>query len=386
MPSLFDRVIDRNNTHSLKWDAYPNGVLPLWVADMDFQAPEPVLRALRNRVDHGIFGYESQFNELRDTVVNWTWQHYHWKINPQDILFVPGVVTSLNLAAQALASPGAGVIIQPPVYPPFFSVAKNAQLEINQAPLSHDENLNYYIDFIEFEKSIGENTKLFILCNPHNPVGRVFKQDELTKIAELCIKHKLIILSDEIHCDLVYEGHHHIPFASLNEEIAQCTITFIAPSKTFNLAGLKCSIIISQNTELRKQIEQKRCGLVGDPGTLSLIAALAAFQYGQPWLDELLQYLQGNRDWLCKYLQNNLPSINMPPIEGTYLAWLDCHLLNLKPNPYDFFLQNAKVALNNGPTFGSGGEGFVRLNFGCPREILEEALLRMTTAIEQVLE
>ncbi len=386
MPSIFDRVIDRHSSQSLKWDAYPEGVLPLWVADMDFQAPRPVLQALHERVNHGIFGYESELKELREEVVNWSWKRYQWKIEPQDIFFVPGVVTSLNLAAQALTSPGAGVIIQPPVYPPFFGVAKNAQLELQLAPLHHDENLFYSFDLTNFEKSIKINSRLFILCNPHNPVGRVYSKDELTQIAEVCLKHNLIILSDEIHCDLIYDGFFHTPIASLNTRIAQNTITFIAPSKTFNLAGLKCSVIIIQNAELRKKIEIKRSGLVGEPSALSMAAALAAYQNGELWLGELLQYLQDNRDWLIKYLQDNLSAIHISPVEGTYLAWLDCRSLNLSPNPFEFFLKEAKVALNDGSNFGSNGAGFVRLNFGCPRTILEDALERMNSAIKRFSE
>lgn len=379
----FDTVHNRRNTNSVKWDAYPSDVLPLWVADMDFRTPDPILRAMHDRIAQGIFGYESDLKQLRNTFVDWVYKRYHWKILAEEILFVPGVVTGLNLAVRALTQDGDAVIIQPPVYPPFFDVADSTGLTLQQAPLSVDGHLNYQMDFGNLKNSITAQSKIFILCNPHNPVGRVFRRDELLELAEICLKSHLIILSDEIHCDLIYQGQKHIPIAALDEEIAPNTMTFMAPSKTFNIAGLKCSMIIVQNPDLRKKIEQARVGLVCEPTLLALSAALAAYGECAEWLNDLINYLQSNQDFLFQYTAENIPQIQMPQPQGTYLAWLQCRDLHLKPNPYEFFLKKAKVALNNGESFGPDCKDFVRLNFGCPRSILVEALNRMKNSLYQ---
>jgi len=383
MANNFDQVHDRHNTQSAKWDVYPSDVLPLWVADMDFKAPDTVLKVLHERVDHGIFGYESESKKLKDIFVKWAENHYRWNVNQEEILIIPGVVTGLNMAAQSLAQPDDEILIQPPVYPPFFGIAKNANLVSVEVPLVLDSNCHYSINFDRFEEAITSQTRLFILCNPHNPVGRVFNYDELQKLAEICLKHDLLVISDEIHCDLIYDGLTHIPFASLNPQIAQRTITLMAPSKTFNIAGLKCSMMIVQDSDLLKRMEKGRRGVIGEPSIFGLEAAYAAYALGEEWLDDLLIYLEGNRGFIVNYLRENLPQIKMPIPEGTYLAWLDCRQLDLRPNPYEFFLSQAKVALNDGQAFGIGGEGFVRLNFGCPRETLAQALTRMNNAIKK---
>ena len=385
MSNIFDLIPDRHNTQSVKWDAYPSDVLPLWVADMDFRAPEAVLRILHERIDHGIFGYESEYRNLKEVFVIWTQNHYGWKIKPEEILFIPGVVTGLNLAVQVLTQPGDAVLIQLPVYPPFFVVSRNAHLVTAEAPLILDGDYHYSIDFGKFEEAITPQTRVFILCNPHNPVGRVFTRSELQKLAEICIKNALMVISDEIHCDLIYDDRTHLPLAGLNQQISDRTITLMAPSKTFNLAGLKCSMMIIQNPELLKRIENGRRGLVGEPSLIGLEAARAAYALGEDWLIELLAYLKSNRDFILNFLKNDLPQIGMPNPEGTYLAWLDCRRLDLKPNPYEFFLSQAKVALNDGHSFGVGGDGFVRLNFGCPRKTLVEALERMKDAIKKAI-
>ena len=383
MPIDFDTVHNRKNTNSLKWGAYPPGVLPLWVADMDFRTAEPILKAIQDCIDHGIFGYESDLEELRNSFIEWALNRYQWTIQSEEILFVPGVVTGLNLVTRALTSNKEALIVQPPVYPPFFGVAKNAGLKLQQAQLTVDRNLYYQMDFDGLKKSITPQSKIFILCNPHNPVGRVFQREELQELAEICIKNHLIILSDEIHCDLIYKGQQHIPIASLDKEIARNTITFMAPSKTFNIAGLKCSMIIIQNSELRKKIEQAKAGLVGTPTLLAMSAALAAYREGGEWLEDLIAYLQCNRDYLLNYLAQNIPHIQMPNPQGTYLAWLNCSRLQLKQNAYEFFLNESKVALSDGNIFGAGGKDFVRLNFGCPRIVLKKALERMKKSLER---
>jgi len=381
MKNELDLVVNRLKTHSAKWDTYPPDVLPMWIADLDFKAPPSVLKILEEKINHGIFGYESDFLILKQVFAAWAKEHYSWDIREEEILFIPGVVTGLNLIAQSLGHPGESLIIQPPVYPPFFKVASYAQMQTIEADLVESADGFYAFDFQKLESAITPRTKLLILCSPHNPVGRVFSREELTMLADICIRKNLLIISDEIHCDLLFDGRRHIPIASLSEEIAQRTITLMAPSKTFNLAGLKCSFMIVKNPSLRSQIEEGRRGLVGCPSLLSMEAAYAAYADGFGWLQQLIVYLQENRDFLVSFLREEIPSIKIFPPQGTYLAWLDCRELGENCNPYEFFLEKAKIAFNDGRAFGSRGTGFVRMNFGCPRSTLEQALERMRKAV-----
>ena len=381
----FDRVIPRRPTDSLKWNAYDQNVLPLWVADMDFQSPEPVIEALQRRVAHGIFGYPSSHAEamqLYEVLVERMLRLYGWQIQAEDILLIPGVVTGLNLACQALADPGDGLLIQTPVYMPFLNLASNAGLLPQQMELTYNPDGSYAIDWEAFEAAFTAETRLFVLCNPHNPVGRVYTREELERMAQICLQKKVIICSDEIHCDLLFSGQRHIPIASLDPEIAQNTITLMAPSKTYNIAGLQCSFAVVQNAELRKKLQQAGKGLAGWVNVMGLVAGQAAYQHGQEWLEQVLFYLEGNRNYLARYVANNLPGIKMWRPEGTYLAWLDCRNAGIPCSPGQFFLRQAHVALNEGSTFGKGGEGFVRLNFGCPRATLRTALERMQAALQ----
>jgi len=286
------------------------------------------------------------------------------------------------LACHTLADPGGSALVQTPVYPPFLSAAKNAGMTRQDSPLLPDADLSYQIDWTGFEAAITDQTRLFILCNPHNPVGRVFRRDELERMAEICLRRGVPICSDEIHCDLLYRGHQHIPMASLSPEVARSTITLMAPSKTFNIAGLQCSFAIIQNPNLRQAFQQAGQGLVGWVNVMGLVAGLAAYRHGQAWLEALLPYLQANRDFLHQYVREHLPGVKMGLPEGTYLAWLDCRQAGISGSPYDFFLKEARVALNNGEAFGPGGEGFVRLNFGCPRATLVQALEQMRAALK----
>lgn len=377
----FDVLPDRLSTESVKWLAYEKDVLPMWVADMDFLSPQPVIDALAQRVRHGVFGYPCEMPALRETIVERMERLYGWKITPEAVVLVPGVVTGFNLACHTIAQPGAGVLIQTPVYPPFFSAPADAGLVLQEMELTRGSDGAYSIDFDAFEAAITPETRMFILCNPHNPVGRVFTRFELEKMAEICMRHNLIICSDEIHCDLIFSGQTHIPVAKLNQEIAERTITLIAPSKTYNIAGLECSFAIIPDPDLRRQYQAARKGLTGHVNALGQVAALAAYQDGQPWLDALLAYLEKNREVLLQYVNSELPGIHMGRPEGTYLAWLDCRNGGLKASPGKFFLQAARVALNEGAAFGNGGSGFVRLNFGCPRSMLLEALERMKAAL-----
>ena len=384
----FDQMpSNRRVTESEKWLKYDADVLPMWVADMDFVSPAPVIDALRQRIEHGVFGYPQSStdpNELiafRELMVSRMAERYQWHIKPEDIVFLPGVVVGFNLACQAFGAPGEGVLIQPPVYPPFLGAPKNAEMIRQDAPLVRDEHGYYTIDWNAFSSAITSETSVFMLCNPHNPVGRVFRRDELERMAEICMMNDVVICSDEIHGDLIFSGHQHIPMASIDPEIAHRTVTLIAPSKTFNLPGLECSMAIIQNSEMRAQYIKAFRGTVSWVNVMGLVAAQAAYRDGQEWLDQLLIYLEANCDYLGAYLQREMPRIRMIKPEGTYLAWLDCRNAGIEGNPYAFFLKQAHVAVNDGAMFGKEGEGFVRLNFGCPRSMLTEALERMKRAM-----
>jgi cystathionine beta-lyase len=384
MPKQFDREIDRRKSDSIKWNLYDSDVLPMWVADMDYAAPQPVIQALQTRVEHGVFGYAGDPSELRSVIVTRFKDKYHWEIKPEDIVYTPGVVVGFNISAHSVSQPDGEILIQPPVYPPFFKAGYYAGLKTVENPLIQDEHGYYGIDFDDFEKKITGNTRMFLLCNPHNPVGRVFRQDELERMAEICMQNNVLICSDEIHGDLIFQGHRHIPLGSLSPEIANRTITLMAPSKTFNIAGLDCSFAVIPNKEIREQYLNAMKGITGNTNMLGITAAQAAYQAGTPWLEDLMVYLQDNRDHLKRTIDKEIPGIKMVSPEGTYLAWLDCRQAGIKESPYDFFLKNAGIAFNNGDAFGTGGKGFVRLNFGCTKATLNEALNRMKTALQKL--
>ncbi|HMD90214.1 MAG TPA: MalY/PatB family protein [Anaerolineaceae bacterium] len=377
----FDDLPDRRSTESIKWHYFDEDVLPMWVADMDFVSPKPVVRALHQRVEHGVFGYPCDMPELIQVIVDRMAERYGWQVLPEQVVLIPGVVTGFNLVERAIAAPGEGVLIQTPVYPPFLSAPTSAGLLRQEMELTRGQDGRYSIDYDAFETAITDQTRLFILCNPHNPIGRVFRPDELEHMAEICLRHQVVICSDEIHSDLIFSGQRHVPIAALQPEIAQNSLTLIAPSKTFNIAGLSCSAAIIQNPRLREKLQSVRHGLVGSVNLLGQIAGLAAYRDGQPWLDELLVYLEANRDFLFDFVNNELPGISMAKPEGTYLGWLDCRQANITGNPCEFFIKQARVAMNDGVTFGRGGAGFLRLNFGCPRSMLGEALERMKKAL-----
>jgi len=358
----------------------------MWVADMDFPSPQPVIQALVERAQHGVFGYPrglyglpDELTELRQVVVERLARQYNWQVEPEALFFIPGVVTAVNLASLAFACPD-GILVQTPVYPPILIAGRTTGAISQEMELTRLADGSYIVDWDRFEAAITSNTRLFVLCNPHNPVGRVFRRDELERFAEICLRHRVVICSDEIHCDLLYSGHRHIPIASLDAEIAAQTVTLIAPSKTFNLAGLQFSIAIIQSEVLRKQFLAARKGVVPWVNLMGIVAAKAAYSAGQDWLDQLLIYLEGNRDLLHKSIAQDFPLIGMGPVEGTYLAWLDCRKTGIEGNLYQFFLDKARLAFNDGATFGKGGDGFIRFNFGCSRNLLEETLLRMKQA------
>ncbi len=380
----FDRLIDRRPTYAWKWRQYDEDVLPMWIADMDFQAPPAVIQALRQRVAHGIFGYEKPPDELRELIVARLKRLYNWEVTPDALLFLPGVVPGFNIAAAAFLAPHQGMLMQPPIYQNILNAPQRVGVQAHHAPLVRAVDSSYEVDFDRFEAAITPQTRMFLLCNPHNPVGRVFQRDELERMAEIALRHDLLICSDEIHGDLIYRGHQHIPIASLAPEIEAHTITLMAPSKTFNIAGLHCAFAVIPNAKLRARYEAGRRGMVGGANLLGYTAAVAAYRDGQPWLDALLAYLETNRDFVHDFVSHTLPGVQMVKPEGTYLAWLDCREAGIPGNPARFFLERARVALNDGAIYGPGGEGFVRLNFGCPRFMLREGLTRMRAALAEL--
>ena len=379
----FDQVIDRRDTESAKWQVYDQDVLPMWLADMDFLAPEPVISALQKRVGHGIFGYGCPLDGLYEAIIQHLADYQSWNVDPRDIEFVCGVVTGFTHAIYSLTEPGDRVLIQTPVYPPFLRAPGSAGRECVNSPLLRNKSGKYEIDFDDFERKAASGVKLFILCNPHNPVGRVFTHAELTKMAEICLKNDVWICSDEIHADLIFSGNQHIPIASLSEEVADRTVTYFAPSKTYNIAGLSTSLYVTKNPVMKKMFSQSMPMLIGHPNILGLHAALAAYKDGRSWLGELLRYLELNRNYLVDYVSNALPGVHMWSPEGTFLGWLDCRELDLGESAHKFFLEEARVGLNDGKDFGKDGDGFLRLNFGCPRVTLTEGLNRMKAALEK---
>ena len=380
----FDRVIERRHTESSKWRKYGEDVVPLWVADMDFASPEPVIRALRERVEHGVFGYgyNQERSPLHDLFADRLQKLYGWRVEPDAVVLIPGVIPGFNVACRALTSPGDGVLLKLPLYPPLLRVPGNVGITMDAADLARSASGRYEVDFEALERAATRRTRVFLLCNPHNPVGRVWRREELQRMAQLCLSRGIAIVADEIHGDLVFSGHRHVPIASLDPEIAQRTITLMAPSKTWNLAGLKFGLAVIPNAALRERFAAARVDMVYGVNVLGYTAALAAYRDGGPWLDELLRYLEANRDFLVDSVKRHLPGVAVAPPEATYLAWLDCREAAIPgADPFAFFLEKARVALNDGQSFGRGGQGFVRLNFGCPRSILAEGLDRMRAAL-----
>ena len=395
MPSIFDHLIERRGTNSEKWRRYPEDVLPLWVADMDFAAPRPILAALRAKVKHGVFGYEALSKELAEATAARMQTRYGWQVSPERVIAVPGVVSGFNAAARAFCQEGRGILIQPPVYPPFLTVHENVGMVRQLAPLKQvdqAQRMHYEIDWPTFEAALhsgGTRTDMFLFCSPHNPTGTVYAPDDLGRIAELCLKGDILICSDEIHNELLLGGKRHLPIASLRPEIADRTITLIAPSKTFNIPGLFCAFAIIPNQDLFDRYKKTVERMTLHVNSLGFAGAQAAFSGEcEDWLAELLQYLTANRDFLVRFVESELPGIKVTVPDATYLAWLDCNALvrdgRINDTPAKFFLDQARVALNPGADFGPGGEGFVRLNFGCPRSTLVKALERMKAALKRL--
>ncbi|MDH3360222.1 MAG: PatB family C-S lyase [Desulfobulbaceae bacterium] len=373
----FDTVIDRRHTDSLKWDKYKDrDILPLWVADMDFCSPPAVIEALRKRVDHEVFGYTLPPQELVETVVEMLAEEFNWCVKPSWLVWLPGLVTGLNVTCRAVGNDGDAVLTMTPVYPPFLSAPGLSGRKLITVPLAENNNL-WSIDFTALEKAITPRTRLLLLCSPQNPVGRVFSKEELLQLAALAEKHDLVVCADEIHNGLLLDqDKQHIPFATLGDDAAQRAITLIAPSKTFNLPGFGCSLAIIENPSLRARFQKAMAGIVPYVNVLGYTAALAAYRDSRKWRQALLDYLRENCQLVTQAV-TEMHGISMAPVEATYLAWLDCRAANID-NPATFF-EAAGVGLSDGAEFGL--PGFVRLNFGCPRATLQEALTRMQNAL-----
>jgi len=372
----FDRHIDRTHTHSLKWDLYKGrDVIPMWVADMDFASPPAVLQALRQRVEHGILGYTLASRALNEAVAERTKTLYNWTIKPEWIVWLPGLVVGLNLVCRSLGREGDEVITFTPIYPPFLSAPELSRRALVRVPLIK-EDTHYAFDLDRLAASITDRSQVLLLCSPHNPVGRAFSAEELRQVAEICVERDIVVCSDEIHCDLILDPKEHVSTASLDETIQAHTITLMSPSKTFNLPGLNCAFAIIPNPTLRRRLKAVRQGIVPHVNALGYEAVLAAYQHGEPWRQALLDYLRKNRDLVEETLAT-LPGLSLNHVEATYLAWIDARELGV-PNAHSFF-EKAGVGLSDGREFDD--RGFVRLNFGCPRETLNRALERISQSI-----
>lgn len=385
----FDEILDRSGTDSIKWSkSYLKSnfgdeeLLPLWIADMDFKTPQPIIEAITKRAEHGIFGYGMVDNEFLQVCVDWQKKRHNWDIEKDWILFTPGIIPALNFIIQSICLPGDKVVIQSPVYYPFRNIITSNGCHIANNPLKYEDG-KYTIDFEHLEKITEDSrVKMIILCSPHNPVGRVWTRDELNRLGEICIKNDVLIVSDEIHADIVYKGNTHLPFASLSDEFAMNSIICTAPTKTFNLAGVQCSNIIIKNKRLRNDLSHKLFSIGITPNSFAYVAQIAAYTQGEEWLEQLLNYLEGNIAYIQSFVTERLPEIKFIKPEGTYLAWLDFREIHKDQRKLEELMQKyAKVALDEGYIFGLGGEGFERINFACPRVLLERALSGIEKAI-----
>ena len=380
----FDEIIPRRGTNSYKWDSANDAdILPMWVADMDFRTAPAVTEALKKRVEHGIFGYVRVPDSYYHAVIHWFGRRHNWKIEREWIIYTTGVVPALSAVIKALTNLGDRVLVQTPVYNCFFSSIRNNDCEMISNPLIYDDN-TYRIDFDDLEKKLKDpRTKLFFMSNPHNPAMRCFTLEELKRIGELCLKYNVLVISDEIHCDLTYQGYKHIPFGSISEEFANNCIVLINPSKTFNIAGFRTGAAIIPNKRIRDNIEitivnNKNYGRTIF-GMLTFVTAYTKCDY---YADEMMQYLQQSRDMMMAYMKERIPRIKLAEPEATYLMWLDCRDLNMTQDELKAFMFNkAKLGLNDGATFGTGGTGFMRMNIACPRSTVEQALEQLEKAV-----
>ncbi|OGN88475.1 MAG: cystathionine beta-lyase [Chloroflexi bacterium RBG_13_46_14] len=393
----FDYVWDRKNTDSAKWGSLErvfgrDDVIPMWVADMDFPVAQPILDALRERVDHPFYGYTFPDAGVTESVVERMRKKFNWEINPEWVVYTPGVIPALSVAVRAVTHPGDGIVLQEPAYFPFFSAVHSSGCHIQNNQVKPVGN-RYEMDFDNLERKFSKEpgmsgpnrNKAIIFCNPHNPIGRLWTRDEVSGMGEIVIGNGGVVIADEIHCEILMKGYKHTPFASISEEFAQNSITCMSPSKTFNLPGLEISSIIIPNKKLRDDFTSTRTGILPNPNLFGYVALEAGYRYGDEWLEHVLDYLQGNLDLVKAFIEERIPRIKVTEHQGTYLLWLDFRALGLDNESLRTFMrEKAKVGLNDGYTFGESGSGFQRMNIACPRSILQEALTRIEKAVNSL--
>lgn len=383
----FDEIIDRRGTDAVKVDRCKalfgtENVLPLWVADMDFRTPDFVLETIRQRLDHPILGYSVPPVNFKASFVKWVREHHNWDITEAQTGFVPGIVPALSFAVQCFTDPGDEIIVQPPVYYPFLNVIRNNKRVVVTNPLK-EENGQFVMDLADFEAKITDRTRLFILCNPHNPGGKVWSAETLRKVDELCTRHNILVVSDEVHADMVHRGYTHVPYATVSESAANGSVTFMAPTKVFNMPGIVSSSYIIQDTELRNRFAHFLEAAEMNTGNLfAYLTTVACYEQGEAWRVAMLDYVMGNIRYIVDYLATHLPQIKPMIPEASFLIWLDCRELGMETDElHQFFALKAGLGLNKGSVFGEGGEYHLRMNVACPRSILEKAMAQLSTAI-----
>lgn len=386
----FDKIIDRTNNFSAKWSEMnknfgTNNLLPMWVADMDFLTAPCVMEALKDRLEQGIFGYTTRPSSYNESIVNWLDNRFSWKINQEWLMFSPAVITSISLLIQNLTQKNDKIMIQEPVYSPFHSIVESNERSLVISPLVKLDDGSYVMDYEDIEAKI-KDVKVFILCNPHNPVGRVWTREELTRLGEICLKHNVLVISDEIHSDIILKNHKHTPFASISKEFSENTITCMAPTKTFNLAGLQSSFLVISNPYYYEVMDKAFSRLdIKRNNAFSLVATEAAYNYGEDWLYELIKYIEDNVDFAIDYIKNYMPQLKVKKPEGTYLLWVDFSNLNVdKKDLKNALINKGRIALSDGSSFGIGGDGYYRINLACPRSMVLEGLKRIEFAINSL--
>lgn len=382
----FEKITQRRGTNSYKWDSTDDKeVLPMWVADMDFPTAPCIINALKKRVEHGIFGYTRVPEEYYDAVISWFSRHHHWKPKREWFIYTSGVVPALSAVIKALTNVGDKVLTLTPVYNCFFSSIRNNGCELDSCALRYEDN-TFSIDYEDLERRAADpKTTLMLLCNPHNPSGRVWTREELRRIGDICIKNNVVVVADEIHCELVHPGFTYTPFASVSEEFQKHSVTCVAPSKAFNIAGLQIANIIVENDKWRQRIDKAiNINEVCDVNPFGVIATIAAYNEGEEWLNQLLQYIHGNYLFFKDYCEEHLPQLPVAPLEGTYLAWMDCRSLGIPSEELEEeLMKEAKLWLNAGSMYGKEGEGFMRWNLACPRQLVKEGLERFSQFVDK---
>lgn len=387
----FDKIVERSGTGDVKHSAMLNiwgreDLIPLWVADMDFETPHFITEALKARLEHSLFGYTVEPEDYWPTVIKWIAEHHGWEVKRKWLTFIPGIVKGIGMMVNVFTNPGDKIIIQPPVYHPFRLIPQGNQREVVYNPLIRKEDGYYEMDFDNLEKVANEKCKVLILSNPHNPAGICWDRETLIKLSHFCATHDILVISDEIHCDMALYSNKHIPFATVSEEAAHCSITFSAPSKTFNIAGIVSSwAVVPDDSIRRKFFTWIKANEMEAPTLFAPIATIAAFKEGEEWRQQMLRYVEGNIDLVVDYCRENIPQIRPLRPQASFLVWLDCRGLELNHEELqDLFVDKAHLALNDGEMFGPGGEGFMRLNIASPRSVIRQALEQLKAAVEQI--